>query len=163
MIVTLMQAVVHIGSPVVAPPSPPSPPPPIILSGPERGVSYLVDVEVRAGATVLWRGALRVATNASASFRQNLSQAPETVCGMPRGYIAPVETGLSLQLSPDRFTDSDPGRLRIAVRWVRAGLDRCPAYGSTRAIELNDTVLLAPGTTATINGDGDLSVRLTRR
>ena len=160
MIVPLLQAV-----PVVVT-APPPPSPPFVVQAPrilqEPRVSYPVDAEIRSGTAVIWRGSLRLATGGAATFRQSMSQAPETTCEPASGYMAPLETGLTLLLLPERF-GAEADRLRVTVRWTRAGAERCPVYGATRTVELNDVVRLAPGTSVTLTGDGDLSVRLTRR
>jgi len=167
-VTTLIQAVSAIlPSAPPAPPALPAPPsPPMIYAvhgGEGRATErYVVDVDVRADGALVWAGALRVASNAQASFRRDQTEAEESDCGIRGGYRPGVQTGFSLQLRPSRFGESD-STIAMSLRWTRPGAARCPVQSSTRTIEMNDSTGLKPGETVTLKGDGGLAVKLHRR
>lgn len=161
----MLIAIVLQATTVVAPPAPPAPV--IVTSAPRVSIGRSTEdmaganvaVEVRGGGTLLYRGTMRVATNAQSSVRQTQSEPVGKPCGVAQGYRPPLETGLTLTLQPVRY-DSNDGVVRVSVRWVRAGSEACPIAGVTRAAELNAMVDLSGGATVNLEGDGGLSIRL---
>ena len=153
----------------VAPPSPPMiyAPPPVIRSvvtpnsDQRRPQRTTIEVEVRTGSEVLWSGQLAVSASQGATFTRRLSEASTDDC-QAAGYVSPMENMLSVQLGPFRQVESD-GPLSVAVRWVRPTPPACPIRGGSRTVEINDAVVLTPGRSVSLNGDGGLSVRLRRR
>ena len=149
--------------PIVAPPAP------VMVAsahlvgpGPEvaAATGYPLAVEVRGGGDILYRGTVRIAPNAQSSVRQTQSEPAVKLCGATQSYRPSLETGLTLTFQPVNYGGSD-GRVRVSVRWVRAGADACPATDVTGAVELNAVLDLAGGGVS-LGGDGGLSIRLRR-
>lgn len=155
-------------APPPAPPAPPSPPL-IVTVGPSRAAyppgrrseRSTVDVEVRAGAELLWSGPMVVATNQGSSFTRRLAEPAPDEC-TPSGYGQQVENSLTVQLTPRRQSQGDDA-LGVSVRWGRSLPGTCPLGTSSRSVELSETVALVPGRAVTLTGDGNLLVRLRRR
>jgi hypothetical protein len=126
----------------------------------EAFASYMLEVEVRAGAEILWSGSLRAGPSRAASYTREISQAPEGDCSRPSYGRDSESSSLRLTLSP-QLRD---GGLRIGVgaRWQRPSGGGCEQPGS-RTVELSEIVDLPSSNWHTINGDGGLTVRLRRR
>ena len=150
-------------TPIVAPPAP------VLVTSARRtafadegaaSTGYPVSMEVRGGGAVLYRGTVRIAPNAQSMVRQTQSEPAVRTCGAVQGYRPSMETGLTLTFQSANYGASE-GRVRVTVRWVRAGADACPTTDLTRAVELNAVVDLSGGAVG-LDGDGGLSVRLKR-
>lgn len=165
MAATVTAILVQAALPVAPPPAPPAPP--IVYVSPPRSTAapardrYVVDVEVRAGGETLWSGPMTVATAQSATFTRRLSEPAPDDCG-PGGYGQQVENSLMVQLGPERPVMGDVG-VGLSVRWGRSVPGACPYRASSRSVELNQVVTLAPGRMVVVSGDADLTVRLRRR
>lgn len=153
--------------PVVIAPSAPLPiistrivPPPIIRSEPMPAIP--IEVQVTAGDKLLYSDTLRVARNAGASYSESRSEASSAVCSDAMSYDRSERTSLNIQLNWRDFGNEAPAA-NITVNWQRPlnGAE-CASIGS-RGVQLNQSVRLAPGESATIKGDAGLTVRLTRR
>ena len=151
----------------IAPPEPriyvPVPPPVYITTPAERfePVRFSVYVDVRAAGEPLWSGPLRVGGGyGQTSVRREQSEPGDAACGTGERAASPVATSFTLSLSGRGREDRV---VLVSVRWSRPGDQPCGLGPNTRTVELSATVDLAPGGTATLTGDGGLSVRLRRR
>ena len=148
----------------IAPPAPPAPP-----AQPSVPIQFPVEVEVRAGAERLFAGTLEVGSPVTSTFRQERVDAVVPTCGASDSYpvitmggrAVPRASSFTISISTN-YQRTD-GRVQLNVRWVRPGSSSCTGQFNTRTVEMNESVLLAPGQTVTVQGDAGLVVRLTRR
>ena len=169
----MLLALLAVAQTAPAPPAPPvrrAPPPPVVTavaappsayfhdrSGP--AARFVVEAEVRGADAVLWSGPLRVSGGYNqTSVRREQSEPGEAECRPGRG-VAPITTSFNLTLNGRGQED----QVTFNVRWSRPGDQPCAPGPNSRTIELTGTVDLPPGGTATLTGDGGLSVRLRRR
>ena len=142
---------------------PPASPPPIVRASVPLDPPVVVPVRVRvvAGNRLLFEDTLRVARNASANFSQNRSEAPAKLCASDRyGYGSGQRESLSVQL----YLTEGEGlpAVNVTVNWQRpSGTADCGPGGS-RTVSLSDSVPLKAGQTATLRGDAELIVSLSR-
>lgn len=152
-----LQAVIP---PVFVPPAPPAPPaPPRLPAGKQdRSDRMRVDVVLRTPEAVLWQGTLTLA-NGGASWRESVSEAGD--CSTRYGDGA-IQREASVQLYRQRSGSGEGDEtVQVNVRWVRPA-DGAAACGSTRTVELRQSVDLSTGP-ARLVGDGGLVVELRRR
>ena len=121
-----------------------------------------IEVHVSVGDKLLYSDTLSVARNAGASYSQSRSEASAAPCPENLSYNRSQQTSLNIQLY---WNDLGAGgsAANVSVQWQRplAGTD-CTSNG-TRGVQINQTVRLTPGESATIRGDAGLTVRVTRR
>lgn len=163
----------------VAPPSPPKlpPPPPIVTAVPTPPPVFVpttieqigtndapitLDVEVAGEGGTLWSGPLRVSRASNGSYRQERSEPPAAVCPGERYATRVRSTGLSVNLSATGYDREGGDAFNVTVRWSRVADAPCPLPAGVRTVELTQPVRLPPGGTATLRGDGGLTVRLRR-
>ncbi len=109
----------------------------------------VVDIELSERTQRLWSGSLRVAAPyGNASYSQSKSE----FGGNCPGQAAQGNTSNSNQ---------QPNLFSVNVTWTRA-VHPCDG-GGNNTIGFERPVELPPGGSATINGPGNLTVRLTRR
>lgn len=153
---------------IVAPPAPPSPPIVTVIPAPTAhrtsGVPAFraaIDAEVRAGNELLWAGVLHVAPNRAASFSRRQSEAAESC--PDDAYVQQQEDQLTVQIGSARLVGTEAGdAFVVSVRWSRPQPGNCPYRGSSRTVELNETVTLGAGATTTVRGDAGLVLHLHR-
>jgi hypothetical protein len=142
----------------------PSPPPLVRVSG-QMPPAIVVPLHVRvaAGKQLLFEDTMRIARGAGASFSQNRSEAPAALCPTDRFYGYGERQSLNVQLNlRGEYQAEDPG-VNVSVTWQRpSGSADCGPDGS-RSVSLSETVELKPGQSATVHGDADLTVTLSRR
>ena len=120
-----------------------------------------VDIELSARAEPVWSGSLRIASpHGSASYSQSKSEFGGNCPGQPAMGNTRVNENLRLYLNR-RNSKQQPNLFSVNVTWTRA-VDPCEG-GGNNTIGFERPVELPPGGAATIDGPGDLSVRLTRR
>ena len=123
-------------------------------------VAVPIGVRVSVGNRILFSDTLRVAPGSGANYSENRSEAAPTSCPALRPYEAVERSSLSIQLY---LRDNPAGNaVNVSVSWQRPAPGSCSS-DATRSVQLGQTVQLAPGQTATIEGDAGLLVTLTRR
>ena len=138
--------------------------PPIVTplgSSPEVLTPDHVRVRVTAGNRELYSGALRVTRNASASYSENLNEAPETVCANNRYSGSTERHSLSVQVNL-RDDEQSGQAVHVSVEWKRPAESSVCGGEASRAVEMVQTVPLAPGQSATLHGDAGLTVTVSR-
>jgi hypothetical protein len=147
-----------------------SPPPVIVAVSPPPSVPVMVPpnavaairVRVAAGTRTLFDDELRVGRGSGASYNENRSEASSIDCSTDRFYGSGDRHSLTVQLNLRDEQQTGPA-VNINVTWSRpASATVCPSEGS-RSVSLAQTIPLGPGQSATVRGDGGLSVTLTRR
>lgn len=145
-----------------APPAPPPPlaipvpvPPPIVRTSPrEMRVPVTFSVRVTGGGQQLFADQMRVGSS-GASFNQSSRESADAVCPMFDGQL---DRSLMVNVSP---IYGDENRFRVNVVWRRplgTGCDR-----GQRSASVEQTVALAAGQSARIEGDAGLMVEISRR
>ena len=117
-----------------------------------------VFVRVLGGDKTLWSGDLSMANYRGANVTLNV-QDVDPRCPIEDRNYAMRRNGVQLRVNPIRQQFSD--RYRINVTWTRPSKD-CAEQGS-RSIGFELQVDLAAGETKTLEGDGGLSVEVTRK
>ena len=147
--------------------APPSPPPPIVRVAGDLMVADTpvpaipVRVRVTAGGQQLLNDTFRVRRNASASYTESRSEAPDMVCSNQRYYGSQQRYSLNVNLYLREDGTNGPA-VNVTVRWQRpAKLMTCGGEGS-REVQLSQTVPLAPGQSITLQGDAGLAVTISR-
>ena len=120
-----------------------------------------IRVRVAVGARELFNDTLRVTRNASASYSENRSEAPDVVCAGDRYYSSQERYSLSVQLYL-RDDNSNGAGVNVSVNWQRPAPNTGCDREGTRSVQLNQTVPLGPGQSITIEGDAGLTVTLSR-
>jgi hypothetical protein len=120
-----------------------------------------VRVRVMVGNRELFNDTLRVNRNASASYQESRSEAPEMVCSSDRHYGSQERYSLSISLSLRDDTPSGQ-TVNLNVSWQRPNrIMACGGEGS-RQVQLTQTVPLGPGQSTTVQGDAGLNVTVSR-
>ena len=153
---------------VEAPPAPlppiiavPPPAPPIIRSSAKPAIPIPVRVRVAAGTQILFSDTMRVSRVSGASYQQSRSEAPEAVCATERYYFSSQRNSLNVNLYL-RENSNAGSMLNVSVSWTRPSRGvGCGGEGS-RQVQLTQTVPLAAGQSATLQGDGGLTVTVSR-
>jgi hypothetical protein len=102
-----------------------------------------------------------VTRNASASYSENRSEAPDVVCAGDRYYSSQERYSLNIQLYL-RDDNSNGAGVNVSVNWQRPSPNAgCDGEG-TRTVQLNQTVPLGAGQSMTVEGDAGLTVTLSR-
>jgi hypothetical protein len=148
---------------VIAPP-PPMPPPIVRMASPLQPAPppVLLDVAVSASGRELYRGALRVARGAGASYSQSWSQASAVPCTGMRSYDSGERHSLSVQLYWTELPDSGPA-VSVSVNWQRPTPGTSCTKQGSRTVQLSQVVPLAGGRSQMIEGDAGLRVTITPR
>lgn len=131
---------------------------PAVVSSPMQTLG----VKVSSPQGVLWQGSLRVAENQSASYSQNMSQASTLICPPGSPYDRSERTSVSFNVYTQNYGQGRPN-YRLDVSWARPIIDTNCGESGTRTVQVNQSVILEPGQTATIEGDAGLRVELTRQ
>lgn len=120
-----------------------------------------VRIRVTAAGRELFNDTLRVTRNASASYQESRSEAPESVCTGERYYSSQERYSLNINLYLRDETPPGPA-VNVSVNWQRPSVNVfCGGEGS-RSVQLTQTVPLAPGQSTTIEGDAGLTVTVSR-
>ena len=144
---------------VVAPPAPPAPP--FVRSTSSRVAPIPVRIRVTAGSQVLFSDTLRVGGFSGASYQQSRNEAPETQCGTERYYGGSMRESLNVNLNQREETTAGP-LLSVSVSWTRPSRTIGCGGEGTRQVQLTQSVPLAPGQSVTLQGDGGLTVTVSR-
>ena len=131
---------------------------PPAVSAPTQTVS----VRVSSPQGLLWQGTMRVAENQGASYSQNMSQASTMVCPPGSPYDRSERSSVSFNVYTQNYGQGRPN-YRLDVSWARPIIDPNCGESGTRTVQINQSVMLNPGQTATIEGDAGLKVELTRQ
>lgn len=123
--------------------------------------TQMIGVRVSSPQGVLWQGTLRIAENQSASYSQNLSQASTLVCPPGSPYDRSERTSVSFNVYAQNYGQGRPN-YRLDASWARPIIDANCGESGTRTVQINQSVTLEPGQTATIEGDAGLRVELSR-
>lgn len=123
--------------------------------------TQMIGVRVSSPQGVLWQGTLRIAENQSASYSQNLSQASTLVCPPGSPYDRSERTSVSFNVYAQNYGQGRPN-YRVDASWARPIVDANCGESGTRTVQINQSVTLEPGQTATIEGDAGLRVELSR-
>ena len=123
--------------------------------------TQMIGVRVSSPQGVLWQGTLRIAENQSASYSQNLSQASTLVCPPGSPYDRSERTSVSFNVYTQNYGQGRPN-YRLDVSWARPIIDPNCGESGTRTVQINQSITLEPGQTATIEGDAGLRVELSR-
>jgi len=120
-----------------------------------------VFVRITAGGRELWSGDLRVEAQRGAQFNMTLQQG-DAVCAdqSERQIYARRQTGLNFTLR-QAYGRSEGQPLSLTASWTRPSAD-CALPG-TRTVGIDTAIVLAPGQSRAIEGDGGLRIELTRR
>jgi hypothetical protein len=134
-------------------------------AAPPAGASpgpYIVEVDASAGGRPLWHGNLRISERTGASFQRTLSEAPPETCAASSGMSYPgFRDSFSVNINPSS-EERGIQRQNVRVEWQRPSED-CAGGSIQRTVQVSGIVQLIPGKPATVQGDGGLVVRLTRR
>ena len=121
-----------------------------------------VSVRVSSPQGLLWQGTMRVTENQGASYSQNMSQASTMVCPPGSPYDRSERSSVSFNVYAQNYGQGRPN-YRLDVSWARPIIDPNCGESGTRTVQINQSVMLNPGQTATIEGDAGLRVELTRQ
>ena len=124
--------------------------------------TQIIAVRVSSPQGVLWQGTLRIAENQSASYSQNMSQASTVVCPPGSPYDRSERTSVSLNVYTQNYGQGRPN-YRLDVSWGRPIIDTNCGESGTRTVQINQSVMLDPGQSTTIDGDAGLRIELTRQ
>jgi hypothetical protein len=109
---------------------------------------------------VLWEGTLRVGSNQSANYSQNISQASTELCPAGPSYDRSERRNLNFSINPS-YNQHLGQSYRVDASWARPVRgDACYDSG-TRTVQIHQTVSIDPGKTQIIEGDAGLRVELT--
>ena len=133
----------------------------IASSAPVPVTAVPVRVRVVAGTRQLFDDTLRVTRNASASYQESRSEAPEAVCSSDRYYSSQERYSLNINLY---LRDDNPvgPAINVSVNWQRPSSSVACGGDGTRAVQLTQTVPLGAGQSATVQGDAGLTVTISR-
>ena len=121
----------------------------------------IVRVRVTAAGQQLLNDTFRVSRNASASYQESRSEAPDIMCSTQRSYGSQQRYSLNVNLYLRDDGTNGPA-VNVSVRWQRpAKLMTCGGEGS-REVQLTQTIPLAPGQSMTVEGDAGLAVTISR-
>ena len=158
-----------------SPASPPmvsnvSPAPPIVVtsSRPSSATALpaenpiTLELHVTGGGHQLWYGALQVSRSSGASYSESTSEAAEIICPNTPTYGQSERKSLNINIYWQETGYQGPAA-NVSVNWQRPspGLDCTPP--GTRSVQISQMVRLVPGQSETIQGDGGLVVKVTRR
>src|SRR5215218_9191321 len=132
--------------------------PPPAVSTPTQTLA----VKVSSPQSLLWQGTLRVGENQSASYSQNMSQASTLVCPPGSPYDRSERSSVSFNVYTQNYGQGRPN-YRLDVSWARPIIDANCGESGTRTVQINQSVMLEPGQTATVEGDAGLRVELSRQ
>lgn len=156
-----------VAPPPVLQPAPPLPP--MIMAPRETSEEAMlappavIAVEVSGAGQKVWSGTLRVGRRGNANFNMNTSEAPERCATQAVPSAAYRSQGSNFRLSIALYSGGDGGRedqFSVNVGWQRPG-DPCDGGGSI-SNGIDRSVMLVPGASTLLKGDGGLTVKLTR-
>ena len=148
-------------------------PPPIAVTSSSRqfaqsdpavpaSLPAVIDIHVTSADGLDWQDTLRVDRNSGASYSQSKSEAGSANCAARSSYDRSRRTSLNVQLNLRDDSERGPST-QVSVSWSRpTSAEDCQAVG-TRGVQLEQSIVLPPGQTRSIVGDGGLRVTLTRR
>ncbi len=121
----------------------------------------ILDVRVSGESGVLWQGSLRVGM-APATIREERSEAEPASCRREgASFSRPVRTSFTLTLSSGRANDQDD-LFALNVDWTRLPTaDACASDGS-RTVQLQTSIVIPAHGSATLHGDGGLTLEIHR-
>ncbi|WP_019834178.1 hypothetical protein [Sphingomonas sp. PR090111-T3T-6A] len=137
--------------------------PPFIRTTAPR-TTETIAVQLRHGGRVLWSGDLSRASDGTASFSQQVRESRACPDADPRtGTMGTRFTTFSVSINPDYPNGADSARVSIE-RTAPYGDDKdCGGRGASSTVRLESRVDLPQGKPVTLEGEGGLSVTLTRR
>ena len=147
----------------------PAPPPQVVRAMratgdlvPDTPVPVIaVRVRVTAAGQQLLNDTFRLSRNASASYQESRSEAPDIMCSTQRSYGSQQRYSLNVNLYLREDGTNGPA-VNVSVRWQRpVKLMTCGGEGS-REVQLTQTIPLAPGQSMTVEGDAGLAVTISR-
>lgn len=126
-----------------------------------RAAAVPIDLDVTAGDGAIWKGSLRIAPGATASYQFTRTEADPAFCPPQNGFgRRAVTTSFSISLS-DSGEGSAP--VRLSLSWQRPIAGACGS-SSVRRVTIEDSVSVpASGGTVEVKGDAGLTVKLSRR
>jgi len=121
-----------------------------------------IGIAVYQGREPIWTGSLRVGgPYGSASFSQSRNEFGELCPAEPGAPGRQGNSSESLNFSISRYnSQQEPDRFNISLNWSRP-VPRCQGEGND-TYGFNRVVNLPRGQSVTIDGNGGVSVRLTR-
>ncbi|WP_300974547.1 hypothetical protein [Sphingomonas sp. LHG3406-1] len=162
MFLVLATVMLQAAPPVVQAAPPPLPPP--IVSGPTPGrfgTLRPVDLQVRitSGSQVLLEEPLRLAPGGS-NIRRSRSEGFAASCPpTPGTRTESLYFALSPIYEPAGTTPVNGNRARLSLNWSRPPAGACGT--GTRSLQIEDPgIILEPGRTVTIDGDGDVRISI---
>jgi hypothetical protein len=176
MTILLAAALAAVQPQPIAPPAPPSPPPMITMTAPpappspaeyQRAMARLtqppaiLDIRVTGEGGLLWQGSVRVGLT-GANIHQDRTEAEPANCarGTP-AYDRSVRTSFMLGLSSARYGGQDD-LFGVNVAWTRLPREEACAVDGSRTVQLQTTIQIPPRGSATLHGDGGLTVEIRR-
>ena len=147
----------------------PAVPPPVVVvprPSPEdeaklRAVPHRIDLRVSAGRDILWEGPLHVSANEGAHINYSKREAVQPLCREDQNRYDGTQSGININLRSQG--DRTAHRYHIDVSWNRSAEPRSCGTDGTRSVSVNQQILLPVGETVRVEGDGGLSIQLTRR
>ncbi len=132
----------------------------------QRAMQEIValEVEVSAGGERLWSGVLRVNSQQSANYTSSLRQARPPCPGMedaPRYYGNGEQIQLNVGIERRGWENNVDG-FNFQISWVHPR-QACDNGGGQATVGFNQGFVLRPGASTQLNGDGGLTIRITRR
>jgi hypothetical protein len=120
-----------------------------------------IRVQVTSGTETLYNGTLRVTRNASASYAESRNEAPESPCESNRYSSSTERYSLSIQINL-RDDELVGQAVNVSVEWKRPSSSLVCGAEGTRTVAMVQTVPLAPGQIAKLQGDANLAVAISR-
>jgi len=154
---------------IVAVPS--FPPPPVIVALPGqspqdearlRGTPHRIEVRLSAGRETIWQGSMLVSMRQGAQVTYSKSEASQPLCPEDLNAYELVQSGVSINVRPTGERTL-ANRYALDIRWMRPAEQRGCGTSGTRAVDVDQIVVLPLGETVTVNGDGGLLIQVTRR
>jgi len=137
--------------------------PPIMRSSTPR-TTETIAVQLRHGGRLLWSGDLSRASDGTASFSQQLRESRACPDADPRtGRTGTRFTTFSVSINPDYPLAEGAARVSIERTAPYGDDDYCGGRDASGTVRLTSRVELPQGKPVTLEGEGGLSVTLTRR
>jgi hypothetical protein len=126
----------------------------------EAAVPMTVDIAASVGGRTIWQGSLRLKPGASGSYSSSLEQAEPAACPARdsrdrRGERSAFRINVSL-------SNGREGYARFDLNWSRPTGDCLPSLLEA-SVSLSGEIHMDAGKPVTVEGDGGLRVRFTRR
>lgn len=159
------------------PPPPPAPvimrtaPPPPVMESPADSADRIralqevvtLDVEVTGGSERLWLGNLRVNNQQSGDYNSTMSQARLLCPGQDyeRSYGGGLQDRLTLSFQR-RDWNRDIDGFYVRISWTHPR-EACGGGAGQSTVGFEQGVVLRPGETKLLTGDGGLVLKVSRR